>query len=88
MNLTLSHQQKTIFSLAVDTIKKESAVSFYRCFKLMVYCNTNNYAFSFYARNKLIKMGYNENIVDCRNMKLFRKSLADFIKKGKIASTE
>jgi len=86
--LTLSNQQKTIFDLAVDTIKKESAISFYRTFKLMVFCNTNNYAFSFYARNKLIKMGFNENIIDCTNMKLFRKSLADFVKKGKIESTQ
>ena len=86
--MNLSNQQETIFELAVDTLKKESAISFYRTFKLMVFSNTNNYAFSFYARERLIKLGYNEDLFDLRNLKLFRKSLANFIKKGKIASTQ
>ena len=51
---------------------------------MFVKANTNTYHFSMYAMKRLILEGYNPDLFDVRNLKLFRKSLAKFLKKGKL----
>ena len=85
--MNLKPEDSRIFNLAVDSLKQESAVSFYRVFKLMVCCGTNNYSFTYYAYESLAKLGYNPNLFDLRTFKLFRKSLAKFLLDGKMQNT-
>lgn len=79
--------KENIFDIAIDTMCKESAISFYRVYKLMIYAKTNNYSFSYYAYEKLARIRYNSDLFDLRNLKLFRKSLAKFLLNGKIQNT-
>jgi len=85
--MNLKPEESKIFDIAVDSLKQESAISFYRVFKLMVNCKTNNYSFTYYAYESLAKLGYNSDLFDLRTFKLFRKSLAKFLLDGKIQNT-
>lgn len=74
----------TVYDLAVDSLYHEDCKRFRYIFNLFVKANTNTYHFTMYAMKRLILEGYNPDLFDVRNLKLFRKSLAKFLKKGKL----
>ena len=73
-----------IFDLAFNSMQEKQPKVLYNIFLLCVKANTNNYVFSYYLWQKCFYEKYDANIFDTRTLKLFRQSLAKFIKTGRI----
>ncbi len=74
----------TIFDLLWNCMIEEQPRHFYNIFHLCVRGTTNNYIISNNLMERCFHNKYNPDIFDTRSHKLFRKSLANFIKKGKL----
>lgn len=73
-----------IFDLAFNSMQENQPSIFCNIFSLCVKANTNNYVFSYYLHQKCYHEKYDPNLFDTRSLKLFRASLAKFIKMGRI----
>jgi len=73
-----------IFDLAFNSMSENQPNVFHNIFLLCVKANTNNYVFSYYLWQKCFYEKYDPNLFDTRSLKLFRASLAKFIKIGRI----
>ena len=73
----------SVFDLAFDAIQNKDGTRFAYLFNLCVRANTNNYVFAYYLWQKCHYKKNDADIFDTRTLKLFRNSLAKFIKQHK-----
>lgn len=82
--MSLAKGKNTMLDFAWNALYTNQPKVLHNIFNLCVKANMNNYVFSYTLYNKCFYKQYDPNILDVRSHKLFRKSLAKFIKKGKV----
>lgn len=81
--MSIINKKTTVFDLLWNAIIEENPKLFYHIYKLCVLAKTNNYSIHCNLYERCFKNRYNPDILDTRSHKLFRKSLANFLKRGK-----
>ncbi len=82
--MSLAKGKNTMLDFAWNAIQSNEPKVLHNIFNLCVKANMNNYIFSYTLYNNCFYDKYNPDILDTRSHNLFRKSLAKFIKKGKV----
>ena len=82
--MPIINRKTTIMDLLWNSMIKEEPKMFYNIFYLCVKATTNNYVISYDLMERCFSNKYNPDLFDTRSHKLFRKSLAKFLKKGKL----
>ena len=80
---SIINRKTTVFDLLWNAMVNQEPTVFYNIYQLCVRANTNNYVMSYDLMERCFYNKYNPDLFDTRSHKLFRKSLAKFIKKGK-----
>lgn len=82
--LSIINNKTTVFDLLWNAMADENPKLFYYIYKLCVRAKTNNYVLHYNLYDRCFRNKYNPELFDTRTHKLFRKSLANFLRKGKI----